>query len=169
MNAPQDIRHFMNIIEGELLPQPIHTLRIAIPNYQMMRTLLHLADPSKYTVANHYGDEKIMTFSDTLSFIDTKEKLAQFSVPYQVETEGTTGLWDSELGPETVHSLSPYPSNDHLQPHDGSESPPPKEAESTSDEKILSLSEIDPELWEPRKKRRPLRGKNDVKRRPRPK
>jgi hypothetical protein len=37
-----DIRKYMNLVEGEFIPQRKHTLRVNLDDYSMMRAILHM-------------------------------------------------------------------------------------------------------------------------------
>src|ERR1041385_2826008 len=96
-----DIRTLINIVEGEYIPQRKHTLRVNLDDYALMRALLHMPSPENFTSPNHYGKVGIISFWDSLSYLDVKNKLSQFGVPFDEEPGATTTFWDNELTPET--------------------------------------------------------------------
>jgi hypothetical protein len=119
-----DLRKYLKIVEGELIPQPKHILRINTDAYGLMRAIMHLSAPEKFTSPNHYGEVGILSFHDSVAYLDAKNKLTDFGVKFDEEPHGMTDYWDTECTPETEHTASPYPSNNKIQQHFDDTSPP---------------------------------------------
>lgn len=113
-----EMRKYVKILEGELIPQRRHTLRIEVDDYNVYRTLLHMPSPENFTTANKFGKVGMFTFWDALSYDETKRKLEKMGIKYSEEPEGTTTFWDQELTSETEHTMSPYPSNTGIYDHE---------------------------------------------------
>jgi hypothetical protein len=105
------IREFLNIMEGELLPNKGGTLKVELDPYNLYRLLLRLPQPENYSQPNGSGMTGMLSFIDPVSYADTKAKLDKFGIGYTEEDGGTNELWDKEHQHEETFPVSPYPGN----------------------------------------------------------
>lgn len=111
MSKDSKLQQFLKIMEGELIPTKVRTLKIDTDPYTLYRTLLRMPSPENYIQPNGNRPMGLMTFWDSVSYANAKDKFDKFGIKYEEQDEGMSHVWDNEHEHNDVFNVSPVATN----------------------------------------------------------